>query len=114
MLLCNETVTLVHHTPGANSDAYACTAIVGVSWYGKRGDAPSASDGEAPREAYTVRIPAAVVPEVLPQAGDLLVRGMFAEYTGRKSLKGREWFRISSVGDHRRGKFLQHVVVKNT
>lgn len=113
MLMFNETVTLVHHVPSANGDAYACKVIVGVSWYGKRGDAPSASDGETPKTEYTVRIPETVVPEPLPEAGDFLVRGILTEYNGRRSLTGREYFRISRVGDNRRGRFLRHVVVMN-
>lgn len=113
MLLCNETVTIVRHVQERNADSYPCEAVVGVSWYGKRGDAPNVRDGEAQQSEYTVRIPAALVPEELPKAGDILVRGVLAEYTGRKCLEGREWFRVSLVGDNRRGRLLPHVVVKN-
>lgn len=114
MLLCNETVTIVRHIAEANADRYECAVIVGVSWFGKRGDAPSASGGDAPKDAFTVRIPEALVPMVTPREGDILVRGILAEYTGKKCLKDREWFRVSSVGDNRRGVFIRHLVVKNT
>lgn len=108
-----EIATLVHHIAGVDDDSYTCTVMVGVSWYGKQGDAPSASGGEAPKTEYTVRIPAAVVPEPLPEPGDILVRGVLEEYSGKSSLKDREYFRISRVGDNRRGRYLAHVVVKN-
>lgn len=114
MYLCNHTVTLVRHIAHRSGDEYACEVIVGVSWHGRRGDAPSASAGEAPRDCYTVRIPNERVPEELPQAGDIMVLGILAEYAGRKSLEGREWFRVSSVSDNRRGKLLPHVTVRNT
>ena len=113
MLVCNETVTFVRHIAEPDGDRYECEAVVGVSWYGKHGDRLSAQDGEAPRCEYTVRIPAALVPKELPRAGDLAVRGILAEYPDRKCLDGREWFRISYVGDNRRGRLLPHLVVKN-
>lgn len=112
MLACSEIVTLVRHKQQQNADSYTCEVIVGVSWYGKSGDAPS-TQGEAPKKNYTVRIPAKLVPQELPKAGDIVVRGIMGEYS-REKLKDREWFRISSVGDNRRGRLLPHVVVKNT
>lgn len=113
MLACNETVTFVRRIAERDGDRYECKVVVGVSWYGKRGDQPSAQAGEAPRSECTVRVPASRVPKELPKAGDIVVRGILAEYTGRKSLEEREWFRISTVGDNRRGRFLPHLVVKN-
>lgn len=113
MLACNETVTFVRHIAERDGDRYECEVVVGVSWYGKRSDQPSAQAGEAPRSEYTVRVPASRVPKELPKPGDLVVRGILAEYAGRKSLEEREWFRISTVGDNRRGHLLPHLVVKN-
>ena len=113
MLACNETVTFVRHIAERAGDRYECEVVVGVSWYGKRGDQPSTQSGEAPRREYAVRVPAARAPKELPKAGDIVVRGILAEYTGRKCLEGREWFRISLVGDNRRGRLLPHLVVKN-
>lgn len=113
MLACNETVTFVRHIAERNGDRYECEVVVGVSWYGKRGDQPSSQAGEAPQSEYTVRIPASRVPTELPKTGDIAVRGILAEYTGRKSLDGLEYFRVSRVGDNRRGRILPHVVVKN-
>lgn len=116
MLCCNETITIVRHATDRDSDRYTCEVIVGASWYGKRGDHQNASSGsgEAPHKEYAVRIPAALVPSELPQEGDIIVRGILPEYTGKKCLSRREWFRISIVGDNRRGRFLPHLVVKNT
>lgn len=113
MIGCTETVTLVHHVAGVNNDSYVCTVMDGVSWFGKLGDAPSAGNGEAPKTEYTVRIPSDAAPDPLPVPGDLLVRGVLTVYRGKDSLNGREYFRISRVGDNRRGKNLAHVVVKN-
>lgn len=113
MIGCTETVTLVHHVAGINEDSYLCTVIDGVSWFGKLADAPSSTGGEAPRTEYTVRIPSDAVTDPLPMPGDFLVRGVLTAYQGKQSLKGREYFRISCVGDNRRGKNLAHVVVKN-
>lgn len=111
MLGCTETITIVRHIHSRNADQYECEVIVGVSWYGKRGDAPD-EHGEAPKMQYAARIPAALVPEKLPKSGDLIVRGILAEYS-RAALKDREWFRVSMVGDNRRGRLLPHIVVKN-
>lgn len=113
MLACRETITIVRHVQGTDSDSYTCEVIVGVSWFGKQGDAPTDRSGEAPQKEYTVRIPARLAPAELPKAGDILVRGVLAEYSGHKALEGREYFRASSVGDNRRGKLLPHVVVKS-
>lgn len=114
MLYCKETATLVRHIADKREDRYECVAMVGVSWFCKRASAPTAGDGNAPRDEYTVRIPESIVPDPIPKAGDYLVRGILAEYTGRKCLEGREAFCISAVGDNRRGRFLRHMVVKNT
>ncbi len=113
MLGCTETVTIVRHVQGKDSDSYTCEAIVGVSWFGKGGDELTERAGEAPQKDYTVRIPVKLAPAELPKAGDILVRGVVAEYSDYKSIEGREYFRVSEVGDNRRGRLLPHVVVKS-
>lgn len=112
MPFCNNTVTVVHHEKAKNGDSYTCHVIVGVSWHGKRGMAPTANGGFAPRDEYIVRIPAERVPDVLPKPGDFIVKGILAEYTGRCCLAEQEYFEVSFVGDNRRG-LLPHLVVKN-
>ena len=113
MLLANDTITIVHHTETESADEYTCTVCVGVSWFGKRGLAPSASGGLAPSIEYTVRIPEAVVPETLPVPGDIIVHGILGSYSGKNSLKDREHFTVLQVGDNRRALFTPHVVVRS-
>lgn len=113
MLGAGETVTIVRHLREKTGDSYSCRVIVGVSWFGKRGDKPSEPNGAAPNHSYSVRIPGSKVPDVLPRPGDLAVRGILPFYESPKSLEGFEWFRIGQVGDNRRGRFLPHVVLKN-
>lgn len=113
MLHANETITIIHHTASENADTYGCTVCVGVSWYGKRGLAASASGGQAPNIEYTVRIPAEVVPESLPVPGDIIVHGILPSYTGKKCLKNKEYFVVSQVGDNRRAILIPHVVVRS-
>lgn len=113
MLLANDTITIVHHTETAAEDVYTCTVCVGVSWFGKRGMTASASGGLSPSIEYTVRIPEEVVPETLPKPGDIIVHGVLASYSGKSSLKGREYFTAFQVGDNRRAKLLPHLVVRS-
>ena len=111
MFACTDTITIVRHVQTRKDDRYECEVVVGVSWHGKQGDSPDAH-GEAPKKQYTVRIPAELAPEKLPKSGDLIVRGILAEFD-KAALKEREYFRVSSVGDNRRGRFLPHIVLKN-
>lgn len=112
MIGCNETVTFIHHTVRPDADEYTCTAVVGVSWFGKRGISPTQS-GETPTDEYTVRIPEDLIPEVLPESGDIAVRGVVASYNGANIPNGLEHFVISKVSDNRRGTFLRHLAVSN-
>lgn len=114
MLVCKEKVTLVRHIREVEYDRYECVVMAGVSWFGKRGLRSSTDGKDVPEVEYTVRIPAAVIPQELPKRGEFLVRGVLGEYLGPDSLDGREYFKITQVGDNRRGKFLSHVVVRNT
>ena len=110
MLCANETITIVHHSALANSDAYSCSVCVGVSWFGKRGMSSSASGGQAPTMSY---IPSDVVPEDLPMAGDIIVKGILASYTGKSCLSSMEHFVVGQVGDNRRAICTPHVVVRS-
>ena len=112
MLACTETVTLVRHVKTAEGDSYTCEIIVGVSWFEKHGALVS-SKGEAPENVVLVRIPARLVPEPLPEAGDHLVRGAIGGCSGLKDLAELECFRIAKVGDNRRGRLLPHVVCRS-
>lgn len=113
MLACNEAVTLVRHIKTASGDRYETEVIHGVSWFSKIGMNP-ANSGESPAEHHIVRIPAAVVPEVLPHRGDTMVRGeLTVEVTRLRDIPERmDSFLITRIGDNRRGR-LSHVVVSN-
>ena len=88
MLACNETVTFVRHIAERAGDRYECEVVVGVSWYGKRGDQPSTQSGEAPRREYAVRVPASRVPKELPKAGDIRRARYFSRIHGQEELGG--------------------------
>lgn len=114
MLMCNETVTLVRHSKGKNTDTFTCTAIVGASWYGKSViTAPTQMGGNGVSFANVikVRIPAENMPEGLTiQNGDYLVRGVVAGVSGMDDLKGHEYMKAMSVSNNRRGR-MQHWAV---
>ncbi len=106
-------MTWVQHLPTPEGDDCQCHILRGCSWYGRRGDEPG-KDGQTPQDGYTVRIPEELLPEGnLPQAGDYMVRGPMAQYTGVRCLNGEDYFRVGSVGDNRRGVHLRHIVVKD-
>ena len=105
MLMCNETVTLVHHARGQDEDTYTCTAIVGASWYAKTAIV-SAGNGANAANVLVCRIPAALLGEDnTPCNGDYIVRGIVAAVDTIKGLDGRNYFRITAVSDNRRGRF---------
>ena len=53
--------------------------------------------------------------EVCASDVDVFLAGGFLEVAefDKAALKEREYFRVSSVGDNRRGRFLPHIVLKN-
>lgn len=108
MYLANEQLTLVRHIETPTGDSYVSIATKG-SWKYEAGNDMS-RQGQAPVSSVTVRIPEENLPIVLPVAGDYMVRG--AVYIGSLSgLRGREYFRIASVRDNRRGANLRHLAV---
>ena len=111
MLMCNETVTLVRHIAERDGDRYECIAIVGASWYGKAQMVVSVQ-GAAPQNTYKGRIPEALMPTgITPCKGDWLVRGVIASVDrAPDAFANREHFRITAVGDNRRGRFSHWVV----
>lgn len=114
MLLCNETVTLVRHDRTRTGDSFACTAIVGVSWYAKATVKPPSqmgANGVELANTFKVRIPEANLPEgAALRTGDYLVRGVVGSVERLADLKDREYFKIMTVGDNRRGR-LRHWAV---
>jgi hypothetical protein len=113
MLACVETITLIQRKYDATKDkeAYICTPIHGVSWYGKL-EATVESKGLRGETKVTVRIPEDSMPEVMIQRGDFIVRGTVT-IEKQADLEGLEYFSVLSVGDNRRSqrKDLRHWVV---
>lgn len=114
MFCCDETVTLVRHETGKNTDTFTCTVIAGASWYGKTVIQPPAqmgNKGVAFANVIKVRIPEENMPEGrVPQTGDYLVRGAMEGVQSMTDFKEREYMKILSVGDNRRGR-LRHWAV---
>ena len=74
MLACDKTITVVRYA----DERYTCTVLTGVSWYEKLKVAVQ-DKGLVAANAFTVRIPANVLPEdFLPRVGDVAVLGTVA------------------------------------
>ena len=95
MLACTETITHIRlrYDRKTDTDAYICTAIHGVSWFGKLIATPE-NKGLTGAAKITVRIPEDAIEK-------------------QADLKGLEYFTVLSVGDNRRSrrKDLRHWVV---
>lgn len=100
MLACDQTITIVQHVANAEGDSYACTVCHGASWFAKT-NITTSGDGAKPSATYEVRIMGAVGGAF--SLGDYVVRGEIAEVGKPADLKSREHFRITSIGDNRRG-----------
>lgn len=100
MIACDQTITLVKHNTETDGDAYTCETVNGVSWFSKTVITTS-GDGAKPANTYEVRIIGNT--DISPAPGDYVVRGIVKDITKPSDLKGAEYFRITSVGDNRRG-----------
>lgn len=100
MIACDQTITLIKHTAEKDSDTYSCTVVNGASWYAKTVISTSA-DGARPGNTYEVRIIGNA--DISPAPGDYVARGIVSNITKPSDLKAIEHFRITSVGDNRRG-----------
>lgn len=102
LLMGNQTITLIKHIKG-DTDTYSCTVLNNASWYGKTVIVTS-GEGAKPSHAFTVRIPAADMPNgVKPDEGDYIARGVVSEIAKPSGLKDIEHFRITSVSANTRG-----------
>lgn len=110
---CNKSVTLVHHTRGTDSDTYTCYPIEGVSWYEKV-QVTISSDGSRPKNTIISRIPAANMPECMPEISDFIVYGTVSDIARPADLKGQKYFQIKSVSDNRQNCLLPHVRVSGS
>jgi len=115
MLACTETITVVQYVydKETDTDAYTCTVIEGVSWFGKLVAAVE-NKGLTGAAKITVRIPEERIPPgVTLKRGDYVARGAIKSVERQADLEGMEHFTVLSVGDNRRskGKALRHWVV---
>lgn len=100
MIACDQTITLIKHIMGEDTDAYTCTTVSGASWYSKTVIVTS-GDGAKPANTFEVRIFGNL--DIEPAPGDYVALGTVEAVTKPSELKGVEHFRITSVGDNRRG-----------
>ena len=114
MLACTETITHIRLCYDRKTDleSYVCTAIHGVSWFGKLIATPE-NKGLTGAAKITVRIPEDAMPNITIRNGDFIVRGAVDAIEKQADLKGLEYFTVLSVGDNRRSrrKDLRHWVV---
>ena len=105
MLACTETVTIIHHEKNIGSDSYSCTVVFGASWF-KKTTISTSGDGAKPSNSYECRIMGA---DVLPASmGDYIALGEVESIETPSDLKEIDHFRITAIGDNRRGK-LPHM-----
>lgn len=97
---CTETVTLVHHIKG-DDDIYECHTVGKASWYEKTTISTSA-DGAKPVNTFDVRLFGDLT-GVQPAKGDYIVKGIIDSVETPADLKNEVYFRITSIGDNRRG-----------
>jgi hypothetical protein len=100
MLGCTETVTLVHHVKG-DEDTYTCHTFNNASWFSKITISTSA-DGAKPVNTYEVRIFGDLT-GIQPALGDYVVKGIIDNIEMPHDLKNAVYFRITAIGDNRRG-----------
>lgn len=100
MLMCNQTVTLVHHVKGVDSDTYICTPYGNASWFKKR-TISTDGDGAKPINTYETRIMGNV--EIFVSLGDYVVLGIVSSVEKPSDLETLDHFRITAIGDNRRG-----------
>ena len=114
MLACTETITHIRLCYDRKTDleSYICTAIHGVSWFGKLIATPE-NKGLTGAAKITVRIPEDAMPDITIRNGDFIVRGAVDAIETQADLKGLEYFTVLSVGDNRRSrrKDLRHWAV---
>lgn len=100
MLGCTETITLVHHVKD-DDDTYICHTVKKASWFQKTTITTSA-DGAKPVNTFEVRI-FSDINTLSPALGDYIVKGIVENIEKPSDLKNEVYFRITSIGDNRRG-----------
>ena len=100
MLMCDQTVTLVHHVKGDDGDTYTCTTHEKASWF-KRNTITTSGDGAKPVNSYEVRIMG--TEDISPSLGDYVALGTVQNVSRPSDLSGVDHFRVTAIGDNRRG-----------
>lgn len=100
MLECNNIVTIVHHNKLIDDDEYICTSYEKASWF-KKNTITTSADGAKPVNSYDVRIMGNM--DINVSLGDYIVRGTISNVFSVSDLKNVEHFRITAIGDNRRG-----------
>lgn len=100
MLGCTETITLVHHVKN-DDDSYTCHIANNASWFSKTTISTSA-DGAKPVNTFEVRV-FDEFSSVTPSLGDYVVKGVVDNIETPSDLKNKVYFRITAIGDNRRG-----------
>lgn len=99
MLGCTETVTLIHHDRESDEDNYICTTFENASWF-KRNTISTSGDGAKPVNTYESRI--LTDADITVSPGDWLVLGVVESVDVPSSIE-LDKFRITAIGDNRRG-----------
>lgn len=99
MIGCDNIITVIHHIKTDN-DEYICTPYNNASWFEKVTISTSA-DGAKPVNSYVVRIMGDIYVEV--EVGDYVALGTVSGIQKPADLKNINHFRVTAVGDNRRG-----------
>lgn len=112
MLECNKVVTLIHHIETVDGDEYLCIPVSRASWFRKTTISTS-GDGAKPANSFECRImvddagnpvfESVTTNEFTPSLGDHVAFGIVSGIAKPSDLKKIESFRITSIGDNRRG-----------
>lgn len=112
MIGCYNTVTLIHHIKTVDGDVYECIPVSRASWFRKTTISTS-GDGAKPSNSFECRIlvDGEGIPcfesvksnEFTPALGDHIAFGIVSGIEKPSDLKNLDCFRITSIGDNRRG-----------
>lgn len=100
MLECNNIVTIIHHDKLSDEDEYICTTYDDASWF-KKNTITTSADGAKPVNTYDVRIMGNM--DINVSLGDYIAIGTISNVLSVSDLKDVEHFRITAIGDNRRG-----------
>lgn len=104
MLGCDKTVTLIHHDRTSDDDNYICTVFKKCASWFKKNTITTDGNGAKPVNTYESRILTDADINISP--GDWLVLGEVSSVDTPSKIEFDK-FRITAIGDNRRG-FLAH------